>query len=121
MRRSHYWLFGVAVAALGYVAISPGAAHAQYDDAMSAGSVDPAMNEEQRAEHDSWPEEKQAAYAAWPRETQAYYWSLNPERQMLFWALADSDKIALTAMTGPEREDAWERIEAQAGAASDPA
>lgn len=113
-RQTHYMLFAVAAVAIAYIAAAPGAAQAQ-DEAASTTPADPAMDDGQKAEHDSWSAEKQAAYAAWPAETKTYYWSLSDSRQMMFWALADTDKIALTAMTGPEREAAWERIEARAG------
>jgi hypothetical protein len=115
MRKSHYLLFGVAIVALGYVAASPGAAQAQDDGAARAIAAQPELTTDQQAEHDRWPTTTQAQYAAWPAETKSYYWSLEPGRRMLFWALADSDKIALTAMAGPEREDAWKRIEERAG------
>jgi hypothetical protein len=81
-----------------------------------AAEAEPATD--QQAEIDSWPAEQKAAYDAWPEETQAYYWSLPPERQMLFWRLSDEDKIALTAMTGPERDAAWTQIESSVAAPS---
>ena len=115
MRTTHYVLFAIAVVTFGYVAAAPGQAALQ-EEGASAIPPDPALTPEQKAEHDGWPAEKQAAYAAWPGETKGYYWTLSDERRMMFWALADSDTIALTAMTGPEREAAWERIEALAGA-----
>ena len=105
MRMSHVQLIGVAIVTFGVLVAGP--ARAQADE--------PPLNPVQQEELDGWPEERKAAYAAWPNETKAYYWTLSPERQELFWALADSDKIALTAMTGPEREAAWTRIEARVG------
>ncbi|MEM7779207.1 MAG: hypothetical protein AAF697_02310 [Pseudomonadota bacterium] len=120
-RHSHFFLIGVAFVAIAYVATAPGSAQASNPlvDAVSQTAMagDPSMSEAQKVEHDSWTADKQAEYAAWPAETKAYYWSLSSERRMMFWALADSDKIALTAMTGPERDAAWERIEARAGPA----
>lgn len=119
MRISHALLFGVAAATLGFVVTSTGTAAPQ--DEQSATAMPPEMPDpvdttpDQQAEIDGWPAEKQTAYAAWPDETKGYYWTLSPKRQAIFWALTDSDKVALTAMTGPEREDAWERIEAMAG------
>lgn len=117
MRKSHYALFAVAIATLGYVMTAPGLASAQMPQAERALPADPPLAPDQQAEHDSWSQQQQIEYAAWPAETKAYYWSLSPERQRLFWALADSDKIALTAMTGPEREAKWDRIEVLAGQA----
>lgn len=64
----------------------------------------------------SWPAAKQAAYELWPAETKAYYWTLSPERQKVFWSLADTDKVALSGMSAPERAQAWERIEKRSGA-----
>ena len=72
------------------------------------------LTPEQKAEFDTWPPDQQYAYETWPAETKAYYWSLAPERQMMFWRLSDEDKIALTAMTGPERDSAWQQIESSA-------
>lgn len=116
MRKSHFALFAVAFATLGYVAVAPALAAVQDDGVEATIPPDPDLAPDQQAEFDSWPAEKRAAYEAWPAETKSYYWSLSPRRQMMFWALADSDKIALTAMTGPERDAAWDRIESQAGA-----
>lgn len=129
MRTSYALLFGVAAAGLGLIATAPGAAMAPQSaaDALTQPesmpdpapdpTSDPMPSEQRQAEIDSWPAEKQTAYSAWPAETKAYYWTLSDERRMMFWALADSDKIALTAMTGPERDAAWERIEEAAGTA----
>ena len=120
MRISHYALFAVAMATFGYIAAAPGLAAPQ-EDGATAIPPGHALTPDQKAEHDGWPPDKRATYAAWPGETQAYYWTLTPERRLVFWALADSDKIALTAMAGPEREAAWERIEALAGEPPDAA
>ncbi len=124
MRIAHYCLFGVAAATFGYLTLAPGAS-AQEEAVPAPMPSEPAPPDggpspEQLAEIDSWPSEKKAAYDTWPDETKGYYWTLSDERQNLFWALADSDKIALTAMTGPEREAAWEQVEARAGAMSTP-
>ena len=116
MRMSHIYLFAVALATLGVVAAAPVAA--QEEGAIdSLVSTAPELTAEQQAEFDSWPSEQQAQYELWSAETKAYYWELPPSRQMLFWQLTDDDKIALTAMTGPERDAAWEQIERSAVAA----
>ncbi|MEO1222445.1 MAG: hypothetical protein AAFY42_14095 [Pseudomonadota bacterium] len=117
MRISHLYLFGIAAATLGVVAAAPIAAIAQ--DAPSASSAtSPQLSAEQQAEFDSWPGPQQAQYELWPGETQTYYWELSAKRQSLFWRLPDEDKIALTAMTGPERDAAWKQIETRASASS---
>ena len=117
MRISHLYLFGVAAATIGLVATAPVAASEQ--DAPSASTpASPQLTEEQQAEFASWPSTQQAQYELWPAETQAYYWELSKPRQMLFWQLGDDDKIALTAMTGPERDAAWEQIETRAVSSS---
>lgn len=113
MRKSHIYLFAVAIATLGFVTASPGAATTQETPDAAVPSA-PQLTPDQQAEFSSWPVEQQTAYELWPAETQAYYWTLASERQMLFWRLTDEDKIALTAMTGPEREGAWEQVEARA-------
>jgi hypothetical protein len=117
MRVSHLYLFGVAALTLGVVVVAPSAASAQ--DAPSASApASPQLSAEQQAEFDSWPGPQQAQYELWPAETQTYYWQLSPKRQSLFWRLPDEDKIAMTAMTGPERDAAWKQIEARASASS---
>lgn len=115
MRKSHYALIAVAIATISYVTAAPGQARAP-QEAERLVPADPELTPEQQADLDSWSPQQQLEYAAWPAETKRYYWSLVPNRQALFWALADTDKIALTAMTGPEREAKWERIEYLAGA-----
>jgi len=112
VRVSHLYLFGVALATFGLVA-APIAASEQ-DAPSSSAPNSPKLSSEQQAEFDSWPSEQQAQYQVWPAETQAYYWELSSPRQGLFWQLSDDDKIALTAMTGPERDAAWARIESRA-------
>lgn len=116
MRKSQYKNTGVAAAALGFLAATPGLAAAapQEKGAPDAGPSqlsEPEISGEQQAEIDSWPVEQQTAYMGWPAETKGYYWSLTPSQQMLFWRLTDEQKIALTAMTGPERDAAWQQIE----------
>lgn len=108
----------VAAAAIGFLAATPSLAIAPQKE----GTVDPGpsqssaaeLTSKQQAEVDSWPVDQQTAYMSWPEETKVYYWSLTASQQMLFWRLTDEQKIALTAMTGPEREAAWQRIEARA-------
>ena len=117
MRISHLNLFGVALATIGLVAAAPIAAIAQNAPSSSTPSS-PQLSAEQQADFDSWPSTQQAQYELWPAETQTYYWELSKPRQMLFWQLADEDKIALTAMTGPERDAAWNKIEARASTSS---
>lgn len=78
------------------------------------------LTEEQQAVYDGWAPDQQVAYNSWPGETKSYFWSLSPDRQDLFWRLTDEDKLAITAMTGPERDKAWEGIEAAAGGGSPP-
>ncbi len=111
MRRSHIYLCGVAIATLGLVAAAPGIAQ---DDGAAAMAEPAEMSAEQQAQFESWPVDQQTAYELWPPETKSYYWSLAPEQQELFWRLTDEDKIALTAMTGPERDSAWEQLQARA-------
>ena len=122
MRNSHLYLFGVAAVTLGFVAATPGAALAMQDEPAETAGPSTAtasdMTPDQKADFDSWPVEKQTEYELWPAETKAYYWSLSAERQMLFWRLSDEDKIALTAMTGPEREAVWLNIESSAAVSS---
>lgn len=111
MRNSHYLLAGVALATFGVVIAAPaGAAQTQDNSAQSSVSAEASLSAEQQAEFDRWPSEMQTAYLAWPVETQSYYWSLDTQKQMVFWRLRDRDKIALTAMTGPERDAAWVQI-----------
>ena len=117
MRVSHLYLFAVAAATFGFVVQAPVSASDQDAPSASAPSS-PELTGEQQATFDSWPSEQQAQYELWPSETQTYYWELSPPRQAMFWQLADSDKIALTAMTGPERDSAWEQIEARSAAPS---
>ncbi|QFT78183.1 hypothetical protein [Erythrobacter sp. THAF29] len=125
MRRSHIYLAAVAVATLGVVIAAPGTAQEGPPpaetpiDEVSPGTQAPALSPDQQAEYDGWPPDRKFAYDAWPAETQTYYWSLEPERQALFWRLADEDKIAITAMTGTEREAAWEIIEKNAAGSGD--
>lgn len=118
MRKSKYQASGVVAAALGFLATTPSMAFAPQDegaaDAGPAQPSDPDLSSEQQAEVDSWPVEQQTAYMGWPAETKGYYWSLEPSQQMLFWRLTDEQKIALTAMTGPERDAAWQQIEGRA-------
>lgn len=111
MRISQALLYGVAAATFTFVLTSTGTAAVQDEHSARAMPPPDDAKPDKQAEIASWPAEQQSAYAAWPAETQAYYWSLSPERQKMFWAIADSDKIALTGMTGPEREAAWEEIE----------
>ncbi len=116
MRTSHIYLFGVAIATVALVASAPSAASPNVIPVIvQAGTeASPDMSAEQRAEFSSWPSEQQAQYELWPAETQGYYWTLPRPRQILFWQLSDEDKIALTAMTGPERDSAWSQIEQRA-------
>lgn len=108
MRINSKLCFGVSVVAL--LLTAPTGLAAQ--DTMPDEAVE--MTAEQRAMFDDWPPDKQFAYNSWPRATKDYYWSLSSERQKLFWRLSDEDKIAVTAMTGPERDAAWKSIEESA-------
>ncbi|MEP3051482.1 MAG: hypothetical protein ABJP48_00695 [Erythrobacter sp.] len=72
------------------------------------------LTPDQSATYDTWPPDQQVAYDTWPLETRGYYWSLAPDRQELFWRLSNEDRVLITAMTGPERESAWQSIEARA-------
>ncbi len=108
MRKMSLYLIGASLAAAAVVA--PATIAAQ--DEMPGEDV--SLSAEQQAMYDGWAPDMQVAYDAWPNETKGYYWSLEPSRQDLFWRLADEDKLALTAMTGPEREKAWSGIEATA-------
>jgi hypothetical protein len=107
MRKSHYLLTGVALATAGLVILAPAGA-VQTEGSSAQASI--TLTSEQQAEFERWPPEMQTAYSAWPAETQTYYWSLETQKQMIFWRLRDQDKIALTAMTGPERDAAWVQI-----------
>lgn len=118
MRKSQHQIPGVAAAALGFLAAIPSLAAAPQEkgikDAGPSQLSDPELTGEQQAELDTWSVEQQSAYMGWPAETKGYYWSLTSSQQSLFWRLTDEQKIALTAMTGPERDAAWQRIEARA-------
>ncbi|MEM7666677.1 MAG: hypothetical protein AAF250_12540 [Pseudomonadota bacterium] len=115
MRKTSMYLIGASLAS---VAVAfPATVVAQ--DEMPGEEV--ALSAEQQAVFDGWPPDQQYAYGTWPSETKNYYWSLSPERQELFWRLSDDDKIAITAMTGTERDSAWETIEASTAAPSEPA
>ncbi len=114
MRKSHIYLFAVAAVTVGLVATAPVAANTSSAITTIAVQASGELGPDQKAEFDIWSSEKQAEYELWPAETQSYYWSLTPDRQMVFWRLSDEDKIAITAMTGPEREAAWGRIESRA-------
>jgi len=109
MRKTSLYLIGASLAAC-TIAV-PATIAAQDEAPGEAVSLSP----EQQAVHDDWAPDMQVAYEAWPNETKGYFWSLSTNRQNLFWRLADEDKLALTAMTGPEREKAWSGIEATAG------
>ncbi|MCK0128092.1 hypothetical protein [Erythrobacter sp. F6033] len=115
MRVSHIYLTGVALATFGVVLAAPAAAQdtdtAPIDEVAPDSSAPGDLTAEQRAEYDSWAPDQKFAYDAWPVETKSYYWTLSPAQQGLFWKLSDQDKIALTAMTGPERDSAWQMIE----------
>lgn len=124
MRKSKYQKSGVVAAALGFFAANPALAEAplalerpQEGGASDEGPKQSSAKElsaEQQAEVESWTAKQQTAYMSWPDETKGYYWSLTPSQQKLFWRLTDEQKIALTAMTGPERDAAWQQIEARA-------
>ena len=100
--------FGASLVAL--IVTAPTALAAQ--DEMPGEAVE--LTAEQQAMFDNWPPDKQFAYSSWPSATKNYYWSLSSTRQKLFWRLSDEDKIAVTAMTGPERDAAWKSIEESA-------
>ncbi|QUL38463.1 hypothetical protein [Erythrobacter sp. JK5] len=112
MRKTTMYLIGASLAAS--AALAPTTLSAQDD--LPGEEV--SLTAEQQAEYDGWPPDMQSAYMTWPNETKGYYWSLTPERQGLFWRLSDDDKLALTAMTGPERDTAWQNIEARASGGS---
>lgn len=109
--KSHYFL-KTSLAVLAFAVPTGLAAQEPPPEGAPGGAV--ALSPEQKAAFDTWPPDRQMAYETWPSETKAYFWSLNEKRQNIFWRLTDDDKIALTAMTGPERDTAWERIEARA-------
>jgi len=109
MRKMSFYLIGASLAAA--AAVAPATIAAQ--DELPGEDV--SLSSEQQAIYDGWAPDMQVAYDAWPSETKGYFWSLSTSRQNLFWRLADEDKLALTAMTGPEREKAWSGIEATAG------
>lgn len=111
MRISHLILIGVAATSVGAIGATPVAAQSQEPEAMSPMPPAASLTAEQQAEVDAWPVEQQNAYRAWPAETQSYYWTLTDQRKGWFWRLRDDAKIAITAMTGPEREAAWGQIE----------
>lgn len=107
MRKSNLYLCAIVLVTAGYVVVAPATAGTLAVAVQSGAELPP----DAKSEYDSWPAEQQAQYDLWPAETQGYYWELAPERKALFWRLSDEDKIAITAMTGPEREAAWGRIE----------
>ncbi|MEE4537224.1 MAG: hypothetical protein V2J51_01865 [Erythrobacter sp.] len=118
MRTTHLYLAGIAIATLGVVIAAPVFAQDSDTAAAMAGMEEPMLDPTQQAQYDSWPDNQRTAYAAWPSETKSYYWSLEPEKQALFWRLSDDDKVAMTAMTGSERDAAWSQIESRAGVGS---
>lgn len=109
MRKTTMYLIGASLA-VGTVAV-PATVSAQ-DEAMAESAP---LSDEQQAVYDGWAPDQKTAYESWPNETKSYFWSLSSKRQNLFWRLTDEDKLAMTAMTGPEREKAWAGIEAAAG------
>lgn len=122
MRKSHPKVSGIAAAALGLLAATPSPALAipkevgeDVQPAEPSTSTEPELSAQQQGEVSNWPEDKQVAYENWPAETKSYYWSLKSSRQAMFWRLTDEQKIALTAMTGPERNAAWQQIEGRSG------
>lgn len=129
MRRSHIYLAAIAIATLCVVMAAPGAA--QEEKSPSPTGVSPiegmasgtpprsSLSAEQQAEYDDLAPDQKFTHDSWPAETRSYYWSLTPEKQDMFWRLSDEDKIALTAMTGPERTAAWKIIEGKAKAGDD--
>ena len=114
MRKTTLYLIGASLAASAAAApISLAAQDAPVDEVP--------LSDERQAVYDGWTPDQKVAYDSWPNETKAYFWSLSSTRQALFWRLPDEDKLAMTAMTGPERENAWSGIEAAAdGAAAEP-
>ncbi|MDC0886934.1 hypothetical protein OAS19_04005 [Altererythrobacter sp.] len=69
------------------------------------------MTPERLSAYLGWSEEQRTQYDAWPVDTQVYYWTLSPPRQEVFWRISDSDKLALTAMSEPDRAAAWDLVE----------
>lgn len=118
MRISHCLLFAIGATTIAYVATAPGNAEPPMPEPSASQPADPVpeppSEADRNAEMAGWSPEMRTAYEAWPEATKRYYWSLTQPRQRLFWALAESDRIALTAMTGTERDAAWTRIEARA-------
>ncbi len=118
----HKLLNNVALAGAALsLALTPAMINAQDDTgaaAPEAAAPKAAMTPEQDAAMQSWPAEQRTVFKLWPAETQAYFWSLTEARQKLFWALADSDKVALSRMTEPQRESVWAQIESRASAPS---
>lgn len=106
MRKTTVYLIGASLAA-GFAAAPVSA----QDEAMAKSAP---LSEEQQAIYDGWAPDQKVAYESWPNETKTYFWTLSSKRQKLFWRLTDEDKLAMTAMTGPEREKAWAGIEAAA-------
>ena len=127
MRKSHVYLAGVALATLGFIATAPGVAQeegppageAPIDQVAPTAPAPSDLSPDQQMEYNGWAPDQKFAYDAWPAETQAYYWTLSPEQQAMFWQLTDEDKIAITAMTGPERDKAWEMIQNSASGSGD--
>ncbi|MBV7266803.1 hypothetical protein [Erythrobacter ani] len=129
MRRSHYYLAGVALATFGLIVATPTTAQeagpppgdAPIDQVAPDTGSAPTLTPDQQAQYDGWEPDQKFGYDSWPAATQEYYWSLAPDEQMLFWRLTDEDKIAITAMTGPERDSAWETIKNSAQGSGDSA
>lgn len=71
-------------------------------------------NLDQQDAYDRWPAERKREYDAWPGDVQAYFWTLSSVRRPMFWQLPDNDKLALVAMSAPDREAAWQIIERRA-------
>lgn len=105
---------GVAAAGSAFAAVQEAPSGAQAVEKPSSPIM---LSEDQQDSYDRWPADRQAAYDNWPGDVQAYIWTLSPERRPLFWELADNDKLAMVAMSEPDREAAWQILERRAAMA----
>ncbi len=118
MRKTFLYLIGGHLATISIPALAqdvPATPVPPLPDNVGGGELTP----DQMAAYETWPDDKRAMYDAWPTDAQAYFWTLPEARQSLFWRLGDNDKLAIVAMSDPDRDAAWTMIEERAAALGD--
>lgn len=116
MRRTFWYIVGGQLATISIPALAQDAAEVPPAEALPDGVGQGELTPDQMAAYDGWPAEQKAVYDNWPTDTQAYFWTLTPDRQSLFFRLAENDRLALTAMSDPDRDAAWQMVEEKAAA-----